>query len=275
MISICTVTLNRLEDFLKIFCQSIVESTTLVNEVIIVNADLDSNDYSWTEKGIKFHVVCGKHDLFSLSSPAALCAQHAYGLHQAIELSNNDYLLISDPDIFFYTKIDDFYLSLMGENNLEFIGVSRPNATSHSITYFPSVMNLFTKKEYLPPKEFLLDCDLGLSFKGNNQPNLPGVYLYPNCPEEYKSLFPNPDGHYETGCKLLVWTNKKAYNWLSFQTPDCHIYYTKYHRTTFKKTLKLPNIKILYHASLAAGPHNQIVPFTNAWKEYKETIDLR
>lgn len=259
MITVCTVTLNRLEDFINIFYKSIVESTSNVNEVIVINVELDkSNNKEWTVDGINFRLIGGKHNIFKNDTAASRCAQHAFGLHQGVEMATNDYVLISDPDIFFYTKIDEFYISLMNNHNLNFIGISRPEALSHSITYFPSIMNLFTKKQYLPSKEFLSDFDLGLK------------YFYPDCPDEYKHLFPNPGGHCETGCNLLIWAKEKNYNWLSFQTPDCHNYYTKYYRTNCKLNKKLPNTKILYHESLSAGPHNKIVPFSNAYKNFKE-----
>lgn len=269
MISICTVTLNRLQDFLNIFCTSVVESTREVSEVIIINAESEESS-EWTENFIHFRVIGGKHNVFRIGDPTSYCAQHAFGLHQAVELAKNDYVLISDPDIFFYTKIDEFYLNLADKYNLHFVGISRPDAVAQSIVYFPCIMNLFTKKEYLPTKDFLSDFDLGLSWQTENV-TLPGKYFYPGCPVGCKSFFPNPDGHYETGCNLLLWTKEKNYNWLSFQTPDCHTYYTKYYRANFKP--KLPNTKILYHASLAAGPHNRIVPFTEAWNSHKNSID--
>ena len=270
MISICTVILNRLEDFAKIFYQSIVESTSKVSEVVIVNVEMDESiNNCWEKSGIKFRLVGGKHNAFKIYDPPSFCAQHAYGMHQAIELATNDYLLLSDPDIFFYTQIDDFYLSLMQEYDLKLIGISKPDALAQSIAYFPCIMNLLTKREYLPTKEFMPDFDLGLHSDDKNYQNkLPGKYLYHGTIERYKPLFPNPSGHLETGCNLLVWAKEQNYKWMSFQTPDCHVYYSKYYRSNFK-IKNLPNKKILYHASLSAGPHNRIVPFTEAWENYK------
>jgi hypothetical protein len=271
MISVCTVTLNKLEPFTKIFCKSIVESTTVVNEVVIINAEMgESINTTWREGKITFRMVGGRHDIFKVCSVTSMCAQHAHGLHQGVELAKNDYVLISDPDIFFYTNIDEFYLKLAHEHDLNFIGISRPDALAQSIGYFPCIMNLFTKKEYLPTRRFLSDFDLGLLSDDNTyQDKIPDRYFYPDTPEKYKSLFPNPTGHYETGCNLLVWAKEKNYNWLSFQTPDCNTYYSKYYKSNFKPK-GIPNKKLLYHTWLATLREERFLSFTEA---YKNSVD--
>jgi hypothetical protein len=269
MISICTVTLGALHEFTKIFCQSIVEATTRVSEVILVNPEIAKNE-TWEERNITFRLISGKSDLFRHdSAPTTVCSQHAYGLHIGINAATNNHVLISDPDIFFYTKIDNLYLSLMQQHNAQFIGISRPDALAQSIGFFPSIMNLFTKKEHLPNKEFLENFMPKIHFETKEDENkITDKYFYPNTLDEYVQLYPNPDGHFETGCSLFAWTKKNNYKWLSFQTPDCNVYYTKYYKSNFKLNC-MPNKKVLFHAWNATKSPERIGLFKEAWNHHE------
>lgn len=61
MISICVVTLDRLNDYFDIFLESIQEKTKYVKEVLIVNVDQESDFYkTWQVGDIVFKMFGGK-----------------------------------------------------------------------------------------------------------------------------------------------------------------------------------------------------------------------
>lgn len=269
MISVVVVILDRLQEFLDIFIESIVEKSKYISEVIVVNVEKPQGDIaSWTNRDIKFRLIGGDQDVFELNSPVTLCAQHAFGLHLGLEKSTNEYIMFSDPDIFFYSNVDEHYLSLMQEQNLNFIGICRPAALSHSIMFFPTIVNCLVKKSDLPPKDFAKDiCPMHIMMR-TKEADIP-TYLYPMVshliPENVQKSFPNPNGHHETGSKLFLWGTDKKWKWLSYQTTDQNNYYKNLYRNNFGFKVKLPKEKLLYHESLSSGFPDKINIFKKAY----------
>lgn len=273
MISVIVVILDRLQEFLDIFIESIVEKSKHVSEVIVVNVEKPQGDItSWTNHGITFKVIGGSQNIFNLNSPTAFCAQHAFGLHLGLEKATNEYIMFSDPDIFFYSNVDEHYLSLMNEHKLNFIGICRPAALSHSILFFPTIVNCLVKKSNLPPNDFAKHiCPIDKMVTTHNckeEADVP-TYLYPMAMslmlDEWKTLFPNPTGHYETGSKLFLWGLKNNWRWLSYQTTDQNNYYKNFYRNNFGLKVKLPKEKLLYHESLSSGFPDKINIFKKAY----------
>jgi len=265
MISLCVVTLDRLEEYLNIFIESVVTKTKQVQEVVIINADQDSSlSKDWTTNDIHFMLRGGTHDVFDCKSHTSLCAQHAYGLHMAEALTTQDYIWYSDPDIFFYDYVDEIYLDLMKKYEVNYIGVSRPQALSNAQLFFPGIMNIMAHRKDLPPAGYPKDLNSWTTVKPRRE--VDKYYIWPDTPD--RNEFPNPSGHLETGCNFFLWVKQNNMKWLAFQTLDTHVYNMMYCRSNFKLTEKMPKKKLLYHASLAAGPHNHIVPFKEAFRNF-------
>ncbi len=278
MISVVVVGLNRLKEFVNIFAESVVEKSTHVSEVIIVNVDKPQGEIArWTNNNIKFKVIGGNQTVFDVESTVTLCSQHAFGLHLGLEHTTNEHVMFSDPDIFFYTAVDEYYLSLMNENDLNFVGICRPAALTHSILFFPTIVNCLVKKSDLPPNSFAKEIcpinEIMVTHNYDNKNNMP-TYLYPMLsdftPEDCLTRFPNPKGHYETGSKLFLWALEKNWKWLSFQTPDQNNYYKNLYRNNFGFKVKSPREKLLYHESLVSGFPDKIVNFKKAFQNRKE-----
>lgn len=276
MISLCTVVKENHRNYLKIFCESVIENFKIVNEVLIMNVDQDTTyKESWEEKNIRFEVRGAKMDHFFVGCATSYCAQHALALHEAINIAKNEYVLLSDPDIFFYTSIDEFYLSLIKKYNLNIIGMSHSMAINESCTYFPNVLNFMAKKSDLPPNDYMLN----LKFDGGKGTVIPkhenlesriiAKWLFPNTPKEKEHLFPKPDGDWETGCNLFLWSQENNWRWLSFQTTDCFLYTTQYYRANFKITDKIPKIKLLYHTVNSATQPKNYQRFVDEYKNYQ------
>lgn len=258
MISVVTVILDRLAPFLGIFTESLLEKVSLVSEVIVVNVDQSGIEERWRQDGIDFKLIGGKPP-FECNSPISYCGQHAYGLHVGLEHATNEYIMFSDPDVFFYIDTAEFYASMIEKFNLNFIGVCRPASTAHSTRFFPTLINCMVKKSDLPPNDFGKEIIPSYDFP---------TYFFPmdSVPKEIKNLYPNPDGHYETGTRLYLWAKQQEWRWWAYIAPDCNNYCKSIYRNNFGDKIRFPKEKILYHESLSSGmQHNKIEKFREAY----------
>jgi hypothetical protein len=248
MISLCTVTLDCLEKYFeKIFLDSILRKTKLISEVLLAKVDAEKSFYKeWQVGSIKFiKFGCPNYQIHGI--------QHAIGLHECIDRAKNDYIFLSDPDLFFYNAADEIYFDLMKEHNLNIIGCSHHHSVEHSATFFPNQISLLVRKNDLPTPKFLENKLKIRGYKSeenqvNLKTNFPGKYLIPGAIPEYVDLFPNKNGLFETGCNLWIFNKERNWKWLAFQTLDCNTYSTLYH----KCNLKIPRPqkqKLLYHCN--------------------------
>lgn len=250
MISLCTVVTDRIiERYLKRFLDSIAEHTKLVKEVIIVNCEHEGN---YEEYNIRKDIVVKtfNHHINQRTY------QHPLGLHHAVDQSTQEYILFSDPDLYFYTAADEIYKNLMDKYNLFIVGISHHSSLCLATRYFPYVQNCFIKKDKLPGPDFLkgklkmrhmLVPTAG--WLDDNFPPLDGKYLIHGPIPGLWEKFPYPEltNSYETGCNLYLHCEEIGGKWLSFQTLDCHNYTTKIYRNNFKLKANLGNVKLIYH----------------------------
>lgn len=277
MISLVSVFLRRLSPFFDIFLESVVNNLKLVDEVIMPCGDCPLDYYeSWEERGIKFVKFGSPQKITGLRIPTGgtQCLDHALNLHEGIDRAKNDYVLLSDPDVFFYGATDEFYINLIEKYKLNYIGVSHPASITQAFTYFPNVLNCMGKRSEFPGEDFLkdkfyLDYIFPNEFKGYHI-SLAGKFLSPGPLRETAEQFPNPTGHFETGCNMLLWANQNKWRWLSFQTGDCFQYTSQYYRSTVKVD-RLPRTKIIYHATNSCVNPSSLKQFRQAYNEYKET----
>ena len=274
MISLITASLDALKPFFDILFQSIIEHTKLIDEVLLPCGDHENGFLEeWSVRGIKFIKFGAKQQVFNVASPATICLDHAFNLHAGIDRAKNDYVLLSDPDVFFYGATDKFYMDLIHKYNLNYIGVSHPAAITQAFTYFPNVLNCMGKKSEFPDKEFLkeklyLDYVFPTECAGQHVP-IPGKFLA-TCPLPNTSHeFPNPTGHFETGCNMVLWAKEKKWNWLSFQTADCFNYTSQYYRGTVKPD-RLPRTKLIYHATNGSTKRENFIKFKETYELSKE-----
>lgn len=253
MISVCTVICGPCKRYLDIYKNSIVNRTKHINEVLICDIDKEPDcQHEEIINGIKF---------IYFSIPPTTHAPlhtvgHSYGLHECIKRANEDYVLLCDPDIFFYKGADEFYLDLYNKYNLTFIGITHHNAIQNCNGFFPYIGNLLIKKEKLPNDNFL-----------NEFKRIPNKYLLPGGITEIMHLYPKPDGACDTGFHLWYWHHLTQCRWLSFQTLDVHAYTSRIYRASFKITEKLPKKKFVWHAT-GGGSAEQ--PY---WDEFQKAYE--
>jgi len=274
MITICTVILDTLEKrFLDFFLNSVLAQTSLVREVLLAKADAKSDfAETWDSNGITFHKFGYKQ--IDYNQDFHSCGiQHALGLHECINRASEPFIMLSDPDIFFYKGTDEFYLSLMEKFNLNIIGCSHYNPTGWAVTFFPNQVNLIVKKNDLPDGNFLKEelkiRDYYLKNAKIETPIeicLDGKYLIPGCIPSIAESFPNPNGLFETGCNLWHWAKLKEWKWLSFQTTDCHSYKSLYNRGSIKPG-KLEKRDLIYHCGMTS------VFLEDRYNKFKESYE--
>lgn len=278
MITVCTVIVEPIKSLLDQFLKSIYDNTTEVSNVIVVNADAKTfcqdqirvGKMCITQIDLPVKTYFGK-PLHDLNTGAGI--QHAIALNYAINSVTDEYVLLSDPDIFFMTKIDDFYLNLIKEHKLDIVGCSHQDALSHAYRFFPNHVNCMVKRTSLPDKNFLInELKIRNSYTSDKddviiENETVNAYLLPGKIPGYSHLFPNLDGYYETGCNLWIWATKQKWRWLSFQTADRHVYNTRYFKGS-EKFPRMPFIDILYHATHSASFAEERTNFVNKFKEY-------
>jgi len=255
MITLCTVTLDRLKDkFEAVLIESILEHCTLVNEVILANNDRGT-DYreEWKEGKITFRRIGANEGLGG--GPGE---QHAFGLHIGIDNASNDLIYLCDPDVFFLSAADEFFYNVKNKYKLDVIGCSHHSATELCGKFFPWHGSVLMNKSKLPGKDWIKEDE--------NILGCPGKWLTRKAGQSQKHLYPYPDGNFDTASALWLWAHQQNWSWMSFLTPDAHLYTTKFYRASTKISERFKLQKLIYHAVSGS-----IIPAV--WEPYKATYD--
>lgn len=259
MITVCTVVPKSYEVYEKMLLDSIFKFFKLVSKVLIAApipvGQEEYEIYSYKEKGIEIYK-------FGVPCPTEL--GHPLGLHACIDKVNTDYILFTDPDVFYLSSVDETYLDFKNKYNLDYVGCSHHSSLSNAYSFFPYVMSSLVKKFDLPSADWMKGYirhrslyaeDINLD-NDHNLTLFDGKYLMPGpIPEFYKKL-PNviPRVLFDTNNSLCLYSIEKDWKWLAFQTYDCHFYSTKYYKTMgLKLKGMLPKQDLLWH-SVRSGP---------------------
>lgn len=274
MISVCTVILSRMDEYVAVISNSLARHSKHVKEVIFVKVDaLAPGSRSWQADGIDYRII--DHPLttatdWNTRGFLLMVAGHALGLHHAIDQAREEYVWLTDPDVFFFTAVDALYLDLIRRYDLGIIGISHFTPQQQSYLDFPCVTNCMVRKSDLPGQwlDFALQSGMRLNENCRKLQPMPGKYLIPGpvCPEQ----FPNPQGAFDVGCNLWLWAKEKNWRWLSFYRDDGLMpntndgygfkdivyprnYRTDDYRTNFGLKDDLGNQDVLYHRTMAVG----------------------
>jgi hypothetical protein len=290
MISVCVVLYAGASVFIKTLLESITLRCKHVTEVLI--AHVDATDYyekTWVENNIEFKQF--GHPLLKIwadRSWNALGNGHAFGMHACFEKAKSEYLMLVDPDVFFYIPIDEFYLNLIEKHKIDYIGISHHAAMTQAFTWFPCITNCMFKKSSLPDEDFLKGHirmvnalhikNLEDHAENKDAEVMNGYWMLQGPIEGFYDKFPNKDlsnnfGLFDVGCNLYLWALEKNWRWLSFQTLDCHLYLNIYNRGNFGFKEKLKKQKMLYHLiSGARGIESgDTLTIENFFKEFEES----
>ena len=246
MISFCCAVINKnLEDYLAIVTDTLCRHTTLVKEVIFVQTDFrrDRLIRQWSKKGIDFKLY-GFKPLdppcpLQLSWEKMICG-HACGLHQALGRATQEYVWMSDPDVFLLNSTDKIYLDLINKYNLHMIGITHFNPVGQSYGDCPCIINCMMKRSDLPTPNWLggfqAQTSMRVSENSTNVFSVGDCWLIPGPIKEQQDKFPNPNGIFDAGCNLWLWNEEKKGKWISFFLDPKEIAEKSfsYHLSTFK-----------------------------------------
>lgn len=278
MISICTVIYGDMEAYIRVLKSTVRLKTKHVHEMIIVQADAsqDNTIKTWNQNGVTCKII--GYNLYQhvqgCPSPkwADMVCGHAMGLHHAIEQSSGEYVMLSDPDVFFLDYVDDIYLSFMARYNLDIIGVSHFNPTAQCYQYFPCIINCLMRRDKMPPSNWLqgqLWVRSAMQMANNPVPITPvdGKYLIPGPIPELYGCFPSPHAEFDAGCNLWLWNHQQGGRWLAFHLNSGDTcrgnygwdklmyplnYNTRSYNTNFGLTENLGRKELLYHRTRGA-----------------------
>jgi hypothetical protein len=246
--------LNGISEHVQIMLESVRDKTKHISEVLVAKID---EDLPYAEEELKPGCVVKRFG----TNLHNLTHGHALGLHLCIESATKKYVMLCDPDIFFYTAVDEFYLDLIVRHELNIVGICSHNATGQCFSFFPYPMNLMMRRDTLPSPDWMKGrlffrynitkhpkVEDGLAEEALLTP-APGKYLLQGPIPEFQESYPNKDPNclFDIGCNLWLWNEERKGKWISFQTLDTHIYTTGFYKSNFKFKEKLGNRKLLYH----------------------------
>lgn len=254
MITLCSVICKENSRYIPYFLENVIAKTKLINEICLCNTDLDENYHrEYAILPVKIKEMGLKRA--NISGMCWRALGHSFGMVEAIKYASNNYIYMSDPDLLFYTAVDELYYNWMQQYNLQIIGAAHHIGINYSCKYFPNPVNLMIKKSDLPPSgtfkgiikanETALNNGLTNKYDSFFEEN----YLCPCRPSKIINEYPNPEGITDTGILLYWWIKGK---WLSFLTQDVHNYTSQIYKSNFQLKEKFPKTKLFYHATSGA-----------------------
>lgn len=274
MISLCAVIIDGMEQYLQVFQDMLRRYGSNISEVLIAKTDERdaSMERSWTEGQIKFTIFGSplpENWLKQNHVHANNWCGHAFGLHAAMERAKEDYIMLSDIDLFFCKDVGKLYVDLMEKHDLFVIGVSHFNRGNQCYLDFPCIINCLLKKKDLPDDKFLYNAlwvrqgmrshDNHPIWKCNGKWLIPGMAV----PTEH---YPNPRGLFDAGCNLWVYTKVMNGRWLSFVELNGHHYRTNRVGCSFELKEDLGNDMLLFHRSRGAR-HEEFWTYLNRYQK--------
>jgi hypothetical protein len=275
VITVCSVLCgNRMSGYMDVLCDNLVRHARLVSEIIFVVTDSEEEGVlnEWTHGHIQCKIY-GYPFSFGFGKTRStswyhMVAGHAYGMQRAIELASNDLVWMMDPDQFLFMAVDKFYVEMMEEHQVDIIGISHFNPVDQSYGYFPCIINCMCRRSFLPPDTWLAK-DLfiwsGMRKSDRCVPIQPaaGHYFAAGPIREYEDKFPNPNGIFDAGCNLWLWSEECQGRWMAFYL-DCWLdcfkdnfgtkeivypmnYSQKHYKTNFGLEDSVGEQDLLYH----------------------------
>lgn len=258
MITLCTVMPVGYEGYGDVLFDSIFKHAKHITDVLISVPTTEPSkkveQTQWTKNNIRF-------TRFPTDTPSNEYG-HSLGLHDCIDRTETDLIFFCDPDLFWHSAVDDFYLNLMEKEGLDYIGCSHHSAVANAYSYFPYLFSSLVSKKKLPGPDYLkgqLKFRHGCIMVGKVEngfvddpkwnESADGKYLLSGPIPGLWDKLPNVKDNvfYDTSVWLCYWGILQKWKWLSFQTPDAHNYSTKYFRGQGITVKKLPMQKLIYH----------------------------
>jgi len=228
MISLCTVVDKVHHEYYKLFAKSLLAKSRLIQHVYVAfihSSPIAPSEYTETIKGITFHYF----PLYVERWPHWISYKHAIGLHECIKRVTTPYFIMADCDVLFlHPRFDEYCLKVFQDNELNIIGTQMYKTWIYPdfkwcAGSFPFIHFCMVKTDTMPDEKMfkgklqVLERDqiVGCTNPANKT-LVNNYYLTCGCIPEYKQIYPNPEGHYDTGCKLYIWNELRYGRWVSF-----------------------------------------------------------
>lgn len=290
-ISLCTVVIDGLHNYLDIMIMSALKKLTFLHEIIICNIQAEGPEKQEKIGNVlirRINVpIFHKYATFSNISESYIINNfgHALGLHECIDRSQAKYILFCDPDVIFYTAVDELYIELISKHNLNYIGCAHESANKLVYDNFPYLANSLVRRTDLPGDYFLKNnlCFQDAIRITNNVEiyeqfkKATGKYLIRGAIPEFVDKFEIPtertkEVDFDTGCNLYLWAKEKNWRWLSFLSYDCQNYKTSYYRSNFNLKDKFKIQKLIHHqfSRFRKSEENSFLKFKQIYNESQE-----
>jgi hypothetical protein len=276
MISICTVVDKVQKPFFKIFAKSIISKSKFVSNVYVARVNEIGKEYIEIINNIKFHYFNFTLPFEVPCSKFVMSYNHAVGLHKCIDRVKTDYVMLSDCDIFFFKDFDEYYLNAFETNNLNIIGIQMYKIAAqknfvYSFDSFPGIHNCMMKTNSLPSPQMFKDklfftdsLTNNSSLKDINYKIYQNYYLIMGCIEDYIDLYDHKNGHFDTGCNLLIWNELNKGKYLTFR-PGWRIVGTKNWVSNTNIILPKNDITLMFHQG-GIWESNKFYSFKKSYK---------
>lgn len=242
MITFCTVVPETYEPYCKIMLDSVFKHFKYISKIYIARPNPNTKQESVISTETKNNIQITKFE----TPVRSMDFGHALGLHACINKVDTEYIMLSDPDVFYCSAVDELYISLIKKYTLQYVGCSHHSSTANAYGFFPYLMSTLIKKDDLPPLDWMkgyLKYRDGIIMRegmtNDNHEFANGKYLLPGPIPKFCEKLPNIKERvfFDTGNSLCLYSIEKNWQWLSFQTVDCHFYTTKFYKTS-------PNLRI-------------------------------
>lgn len=200
---------------------SVLDKLSLVNELIIVKPDDTEKIFRYKHNGI---------DIVNLHIKSySPWYNHSVGLHKGLGVAKNNYIMFADPDSFYINDCSVIYQNLIKDYKINFVGAQHYLVIEQAFLEFPTVISMMTKKEFLPPEDWMSGEIRMLDTPYNprdwqNAPRWDGFFLFPMPNFSYAREYPN-NIRFDIGCMLYLWVKQNKYKWLSFGSKNNRLYW--------------------------------------------------
>lgn len=221
MISVCIAICDNNTSCLQYALESLKGRTNMVSEILVADFNFTGLAQDKTTDLSGVPVTQFRYDY-----PITQCYCHAVGLHQCIKRAKNDYLILMDHDVIIYKPgFDQFFLEILDNHDLTMLGLQHYKPPMRqAFLHFPTVITAMVRKSQLPQSDWLAGK---LKYRHSiipdkNDPadNYPiqheNFFMIQTPIPDMRHIFPNPEGHYDTGCNFWIWVAETGGRWMSF-----------------------------------------------------------
>lgn len=263
MISLCVAITDNNTSALQLLLASLQGKMSLISEILVADFNHLGLARDATSEIDGVPVIQFKYDY-----PVTNCYAHAIGLHQCIRRAKNDCLITADHDVIILNKNwDKIFFDIFTDHNISMLGLQHYKVVEdQAFKSFPTVITAMLRKSSLPGPDFL-DGLLKYRYSIHPEENDPlddypvqheNLFMIQTPIPSKRSLFPNPEGHFDTGCNFWIWATEQNWRWMAFKKKNGGpSIYTTNNVNNFGLKDSFGSQELLFHCGM--HDHRQVV----------------